>query len=367
MIRVLHLINNLAREGAQVVVYNLVSYPGSGEFEHIVFSREPNGQLQPALAQRGIKVFAPDYYYGIVQTRRSVAFIQRVVEEEGIDLIHAHMGDAAFLGWLVARKKGQPLLISHHGHDVLPVCGSLCRAIYSLLIKWAAHYARWNIAVSESVAGQVREKLKVAEDKVCFIGNGVPVPSEQMLAKDGDKNSNPLKIMTVGRLVDLKGQDQFINVAAALVEHYPDARFYLIGDGPLRSSLEQQAVELGVADKVVFAGVVEDVASCLRKADVYISTSHSEGLSMAILEAMAWDVPVITSDIPGNRSVVTHEETGLLYPLGDIDALKAAILNVVNQPEAAATRCQKARQMVIDFYSVDATIQAHERLYASVL
>ena len=176
--KVLHIIQNLKREGAQVVVFNLVTSAG-GRARHVVCARD-GGPLQRDLEERGVPVFVPDRYYGISATRRSLRFIDRIIESESVDIVHAHMADAAFLGWLAARKRWLPLVITHHGPDILPDCGGgfFCRIVYTILLGLAARYARCNVAVAPAVAGVLRRRLALGRNRIEVITNGVPVPGQ---------------------------------------------------------------------------------------------------------------------------------------------------------------------------------------------
>jgi glycosyltransferase involved in cell wall biosynthesis len=361
-LRVLHIINNLEREGAQMVLFNLVSATG-GRARHAVLARAPGGPLQAALEARGIPVFAPERYLGATATFGALRFVDRVIRNEGIDLVHAHMADAAFLGWLAAARRRLPRVITHHGHDILPGCsgGMLCRAVYAVLLALAARYAHRNVAVAPAVADVVRRRLLLARRRIAVIGNGVPAarqPGKARVAAAGGP-----RIVSVGRLVELKGHEQLIAAAAVLAKCYANLRVLLVGDGPLRQSLGRQAAALGLGDTLVFTGIVDDVSTYLRDADVYVSTSQREGMPLAVLEAMASQVPVVASDIAGNRSVVHHGETGRLYPSGDIPALVQAVRKVLDEPAAAQELASRARRLVEERYSAEAALRAYEDLY----
>jgi glycosyltransferase involved in cell wall biosynthesis len=364
---VLHLINNLKREGAQIVVANLVASAGS-RARHVVCVRHPGGPLQRTLEERGVPVFSPDSYYGARATRRSLRFIDRIIEREAIDLVHAHMADAAFLGWLAAKKRRLPLVITHHGHDILPACGGgvLCRIVYAVLLGFAARYAQRNIAVAPAVADVVRHRLLLGRSRVAVIANGVPVPTPPDGTGARVAGGGP-RIVTVGRLVKLKGHEQLIAAVSTLVKRYANLRVFVVGEGPLGESLRRETDALGLSDNIVFTGSVDDVSVYLREADVYISTSYREGMPLAVLEALAWQVPVIASDIPGNCSVIEHGKTGLLYQVGDIEALAGAIRQVTEEPERAQERARRGRLLVEQCYSVGAAMRAYEHLYAKIL
>lgn len=365
--RVLHLINNLHREGAQVVVFNLATAAAGGDVRHLVCVREPGGALQAELTAHGVPVFAPERYFGARDTRRSLQFLRRIVQEQSVDLIHAHMADAAFLGWRVARACALPLVITHHGHDLLPNCGTLCRWVYWGLLAAAAHYARRNIAVAPPVAQTLRRRLGLAAQRISVLVNGVPVPPQDRYLRSDRLRTSAPRVVAVGRLVKLKGHAQLIAAAARVVKTLPGARFYIVGDGPLRDSLQALSASLGLTEHVIFTGSVADVPAHLHAADIYVSTSHYEGMPMATLEAMAWGVPVIASDVAGNRAVVRHEETGLLYALEDVEQLAQRIESLLRYPDDALARAHRARDLVEKRYSVSAVAAAYADLYGELL
>lgn len=367
---VLHFINNLNREGAQVMVANLVTAANPGGVNYSVCVRQPGGSLVDELRERGIKVQEPTRRYGFFSLLRSVRFLENVCLKNRVQIIHAHMADAAFLGWLVARKLNLPLVITHHGQDILLKCNPVCRFVYHVFLMLSARYAAMNIAVSGSVAEQVRRLLAVNEKGLQVISNGVKVPAVALLRDRQDRNEGALaalKLVSVGRLVPLKGQRRLIQAMAKLVCRFPGIRLYIVGGGELESELKQLAQIEKVADHIEFTGAVDDVSEYLINADIYLSSSQSEGMPVSVLEAMAWRLPVIASDIPGNRSVVKHGETGFLYELGDLDDLIATVVQVLNNRELARSVADRARAMVEQHYSACVSEQKHVDMYQAIL
>ncbi|MFA7430753.1 MAG: glycosyltransferase family 4 protein, partial [Rhodospirillaceae bacterium] len=165
----------------------------------------------------------------------------------------------------------------------------------------------------------------------------------------------------------IKGQIQMVEALPALRARWPGLTVRMVGDGSRADSLRARAAELGVADALDLAGLVEDVTGELQAADLLVSTSHYEGAPMGILEAMGQGVPVVASDVPGTRAVVRPGETGRLYPLHDISALVDAITAALNGPEETALMARIAWRETAERSSCSAMTRAYVRLYQDCL
>jgi len=365
-VKVLHLINNLKREGAQVMVSNLVTANDQDKVEYIVCVRQPGGSLAETIKQHGVKVVESSSYFGFRQILKSVAFIRKTCKDNHVDCIHAHMADAAVLGWVVSRQLKLPLIISHHGHDILLKCSAICRFVYYLLLNFSARYALMNTVVSHSVLDRVRKLLFLSREQVQVISNGVHVPDISLMKQelyDFGKDGSILELVTVGRLVSLKGHQQLIYAMPQLVDQFSNISLTIVGGGELEHELRQLTITLGVEQYIHFTGTIDKVSDVLNKSDLYISTSHSEGMPVSILEAMSWCIPVVASDIPGNRTVVMSNENGVLYELNNIDDLVNKIVSVASDQDFIEKITRSARLMVEKEYSAKVAEQTYRELY----
>ena len=168
----------------------------------------------------------------------------------------------------------------------------------------------------------------------------------------------------VGRLVPAKAPDVFLRAVSLAAARVPGLRGLVVGDGPLRAELEAGARRLGLGDRVVFAGVREDVEELLPGLDALLFSSLREGLSMAMLEAMAAGVPVVATEVGGTPELITHGESGLLVPPGDPGRLADALIGLLEDPAGADGIRQAARRRVEERFSLARMTAAHEALYA---
>jgi glycosyltransferase involved in cell wall biosynthesis len=165
--------------------------------------------------------------------------------------------------------------------------------------------------------------------------------------------------------VPQKTHEAFLRALSEVRRSQTRVQGWIIGDGPLRADLEAQAMDLGLLpDGVRFLGERSDVPSLLKASDAFVlPTAVREGLSLSVLEAMATGLPVVATDVGGNREVVENDETGLLVPPGDVSGLAAAMQRIVEAPGQARAWGEKARAKVFARFTLDRMVREYEHLY----
>jgi glycosyltransferase involved in cell wall biosynthesis len=230
------------------------------------------------------------------------------------------------------------------------------------------------IAVSYVTRGRLIGYLGQSSDKTVVIPNAVelhrysarPAQTRRLiLSSFGIPVTAPI-IGCVARLSPQKGITFLIESTPALLAGVPDAHVILVGDGPLRAELEKQAVDLGVRDRIHFAGRQEDIPAWLAAMDVFVLPSLFEGLPLSILEAMAAGLPVVATAVDGTPEAVEDGVTGRLVPPEDAGALAAAVIDVLKTP-ALAGRLGAAGHARAELYSESALIDRLAAVYAEVL
>jgi glycosyltransferase involved in cell wall biosynthesis len=171
----------------------------------------------------------------------------------------------------------------------------------------------------------------------------------------------------VARLAEeRKGGAIFLEMASRLAERYPQARFLIVGDGPLRPGLERRAAELGIASRVVFAGDRQDIPDVLAAMDVFVMPSLWEGGPYTVLEAMAMERPVVTTEVGMVRDVVRSGEHALTVTPGDAGALAEAVATLLGDPELAGRIARGGRRLAVGGFSeerlVGGVLAVYERL-----
>jgi glycosyltransferase involved in cell wall biosynthesis len=214
--------------------------------------------------------------------------------------------------------------------------------------------------------------------KITNIPNGVDLtrfdaaPEPERLRREfGLAERTPL-VAVVSRLTRLKGLEHFLEAAAAIKTRVPQARFLVVGetspmDRAYLDELKQHAERLGVADRVIFAGLRTDVPGLLASVNVSVMPSLNEALSNVLLESMAAGAPTVATRVGGTPEALVDGITGLLVPPGDTPALTDAIVRMLGDPSMAAHMGRAARQRIADTFSVTRMVRATEDIYLELL
>lgn len=202
--------------------------------------------------------------------------------------------------------------------------------------------------------------------KIHDLPNGVPIPAGPWEPPD-PPTATP-RVVFVGRLAPEKNLGTLLDAWTILLRHLPGAVLTLIGEGPERAALEARMPGLGLDPSGVrFGGAVADPTPVLRAANAFVLPSTEEGMSIALLEAMALGIPIVASDIPGNRRLVTDGVNGRLAPPDDPERLASAILRQCTEPGPASRMAAEARRRAIAEYSIDAVARKHLDLFSRLI
>jgi glycosyltransferase involved in cell wall biosynthesis len=204
----------------------------------------------------------------------------------------------------------------------------------------------------------------VPSSKLMTISNGINL-SKFIYPLDRNFHKSELVLISVGRLISSKGQVFLIN-AFSRIYNKANIVLNIVGDGPDEHMLRELAQSLGVADRVHFLGHQDNVADLMFKADMFIFASKSEGLSNAVLEAMALGLPSVVVDAPGVSECHVDSETGFITSR-DLDLFVDRILLLVNSPELRKTMGEISRARVEAYYSIEANSNRYLELYKKLL
>jgi glycosyltransferase involved in cell wall biosynthesis len=216
------------------------------------------------------------------------------------------------------------------------------------------------------------EQNRFPPEKITSIVNGVPVPELQPDDRNAvrEQFGIPCDAPTLGivaRLAPEKDHRTLLEAFSHLRVTCPAAHLLIVGDGPLRSALVQQAADLGIADQVRFAGFRSDANRLLAALDLFVLCSTYEGTSLTLLEAMGARLPIVATAVGGNPEVLGGPENACLIPPRDARALARACLQVLSDPESARQMAERAHVRMRQHYSVDTMTRQYEALYDRLL
>ncbi|MCK4539471.1 MAG: glycosyltransferase, partial [Candidatus Krumholzibacteria bacterium] len=340
-----HLIHSLDIGGAQKILYHYAKFHDRNRYRMEAISFMPGGSLIEEIESLGVKVH-------ILNTRssdiRSLTRMTRIFRENGAKIVHFHNPLPLFLGLPAAFLAGVPVkVMTEHSIDYPQRAGGKPGRIFYPSIRRRLDMV---IACSEEVRKSHIPLLD--QDKTITILNGIdtgatleqtfgtPTNIDSETAGPETAGPNPngstLRIGSVGTLSAPKGFEYLIEAVRILSARDIPVHLTLVGDGPLRSSLERQASEAGIKRFVEFTGTIGDIGPLLGSFDIVAGSSLREGLPLAILEAMAAGRPIVTTDVGGNREAVENGITGLLVDAGDPKALADAIEDLWHDREQRA-------------------------------
>jgi len=267
----------------------------------------------------------------------------------GLDLVHAHSSKAGALTRLAAMtmRRPPPIIFSPHAWS-WHVGGGMSR-LYLSIERVLAKQTDVFVAVGEREAAEGRAALPAGE--MVVVPNGVDV---EFWAPDGPvapRPPGPL-VVCVGRLSKQKGQDLAIRALAGM--RNADVTLRLLGDGPARDEMQDLADALGVSDRVEFWGSVSDPDRHLRAADIVVIPSRWDGMSLALLEAMAVGKAIVATDVAGTEVV---GDAGIIVPIEDVPSLRSAMEELLDEEGHRRQLAIAARQAALR-HSLDENLRA---------
>jgi len=305
-----------------------------------------------------------------LQDLRALAGLRRLVRAWRPHIVHTHTAKAGLLGRLAARAAGVPTIVhTFHGHVLRGYFSPAKTGLFRRLETRLAAATDALVAVSESVKqdlvdlGVARaEKIRVVPLGLDLAHLAAGLPRGVLRRETGVPEAAPLVGM-VGRLVPIKDVPTFLRAARLVRAERADARFALVGDGEERSALEALCRQLGLAEAVTFLGWRRDLAAIYGDLDVVVNASRNEGTPVALIEALAAGRPVVATRVGGTPDLLGDGERGRLVPPGDPAALARAVLETLDQSEAARRRAQAGREHVLARHSADRLVRDVDALY----
>ncbi len=285
------------------------------------------------------------------------------------DVVHTHSSKAGFLGRFAARLARVPAVIhTPHGFYFLNQPGGSKRSFYLNLERTAGLATDRLIALSKTELAEAVDNRIVPPKKTALIENGIQVPEPrgpEAVARLRESLAPGATCIagTVARITPQKGPFDFVRMARALADLVPGVHLLWCGDGEMRPEVEGLARELGIDGRLHFLGFRTDVLDVMAAMDLFILTSHWEGLPYTVLDAMALQIPVVATAAVGTRDIIQDGVTGVLAPVGEPEAAAAAAARLLSSREEALAMGTAGREVILRRYSQEAMVKRTGQLY----
>jgi len=346
---ILALLRYLAPDRVQAAVVNLVDEPGQ------------SSDVIGAAAQRGIR--AVDLYTGGRFNPAGIFRLARFIGESDYDIIHSHGYKADVLGLLAARLRGARIVSTPHGWSKEQ---DKRLSLYESLDRLALRLVDYACPLSPELGDDLRS-MGVPQRKIRMVLNAVDVDEVDEIAPAMERRPGETVVGYMGQLIRRKNLDCLITAFGRVAAERADVQLTIVGDGPLSGEMRASLARIGLSRRVRFTGYRADGVAMLKTFDVLVLPSWLEGIPRCVMEAMAAGVPVLASDIAGNRALIEDGETGLLFPPDDPARLAKAIVSMIEQPERAKTMAGRARTKIERSFSAQRMADEYAALYEECL
>lgn len=368
--RILILDNEFDMGGKEKSLVQFITRADRSRFHFAVCCLKEGGYFKQALSAAGIP-----FYDGVLRHRfDALGFLglERVLRIERPDLVYTFSHPNTVIFSYLARLRGlvDRVVVSYHAmgdtggtRQVVPYLLPLLRRADALL------------AVAETQKDYLVETEGLPREKIRVIHNGVDTskyrpasPDERSaLRKELGFAEHDVVLITVASLKPLKRIDALLEVAAKLQGAGAKLRVVIAGDGSERGPLEALAARLGIAERVWFAGMRDDVERLLQASDVFVLPSRTEAFPNVVLEAMAAGLPVVATDVGSVREMVEDQASALVVPPGDDVALAASLARLCNDASLGAALGRRGREIVEERFRFDAMCAKREQLFEELI
>ncbi len=360
--KVLHIVEDLRIGGLERVLASIVLNLDRSKFIPQVWCLAQGGEIADDLIRAGVKVkiLGMSSYYNPLK----IIKLSNYLRKSKINIIHTHGYFASTFGRLAAILARTPIIITHIHTTYF---GFKKRNI--LIERFLSYFTDKIVCVSRSTREFVEKIERIDNNKTCLIYNGTETTIKDLVKTHIDRASlsftaDDFVIITVASLVAHKGHQSLLNAISILSKKYKNLRLLIVGDGPLRSKLEEYAKNLQISSRIVFTGLRKDVFSLLKLADLFVLPStEREGVSIALIEAMGQGLALVGTKIGGTPEVIENNVNGLLVAPGGSYQLANAIRQLMTDNGKKEKMANKGRKIFAKKFSTQIMMENIELLY----
>jgi glycosyltransferase involved in cell wall biosynthesis len=374
-VRVLHVVGESRFGGAARIILGLGQVAQAEGWQVDVLTTDP--VFQQAVRQCGLGLVDLDVIRRQIRPvwdLGGLVRLTRFLRRQPYQVVHTHTSKGGFVGRLAARLAGVPVIMhTVHGFAFHEASPAYVRKSYSTLEQLASRWCDRIVSVSDFHRAWAIELGICNPRQIVAIPNGIADIARKRAAglldirRELGAGHGDLVILSMARLAPDKGLEYLIEAAAMLPHTGRRFQIVIAGDGPERERLEQHAGYMGVTERVRFLGFREDVGDLLAASDLVVLPSLREGLSIALLEAMAAGKPIIATSIGSQREVTAHADMARLVRPADARALSEAIVRLAGDEALMARLGRTARAVYESRYTENRMLHAYRQLYLDLL
>lgn len=363
---VMRVYSRLEVGGIETQMLRLLPRLNAGRYRVSLCLLKRPGELTEALRGSGVAVHVLPFEGRLHPA--SLLRLRALFRREKVSIVHAHVRESNTSATVAARLAGVPVVIASV-HNMNTIRGRR-RIVQDRLLD---RFRDAVVTVSDRVRDDYCRTVGVRPEKCATIYNGLDLDAftsggagrasvRSSLGLSGDDRV----VITVARLVAQKAHEVLIEAAGTVVRAVPSARFLIVGEGHREEELRALVASRGLTDRFVFLGNRRDVRDLYRAADVSCLTSIREGFSNVVVESLASSLPVVATDVGGNREALEEGVSGYLVPAGDVEGIAARLVQVLGD-EALRARLSEGARARASRFSLEETVRATESLYDRLL
>jgi sugar transferase (PEP-CTERM/EpsH1 system associated) len=364
---VVELVHSLGIGGAELLVYAFVTR--LSEFSYVVVCLDELGQLGQSLQEQGVPVYCLTRKAGLDWS--CVAKLRQIIKRHGATIVHAHQY-TPFSYALLARgwRRSPRIVFTEHGRHQ-PDYRRWKRVFVNRLLTAPSDRI---VAVGQAVRRALIDNEGFAPRRVEVIYNGVDL---QRIASGAAHRvetraslglrPDQIVLIHVARLDYLKDHATAVSAVKQLVDDVPNLRYVIVGDGPLRSSIEKQVEQESLQNHVLFLGTRQDIPQLLAMSDIFVLPSVSEGIPLVLIEAMAAGLPVVATAVGGVPEMIDSGVQGILVPPRSAGALADALRTLIRNPALRQAMSAAGKVRARERFGEESMLERYRELFRDCL
>ncbi len=362
MYKVMQVLTDTNVGGAGTWLLNFLRAYDRTKIEMVVLLPE-NSMLQPMIEKLDVRVVCAKSIGDKSFSKSGIGEIKKIIKSEKPDVIHTHASLSARIAAKMCRIKtvNTRHCLEEKKRFPLSLIAAILNRFLSSIIVAVSSATEKNLVES----GIPKKKIRLVYNGVCPLSE-ISEKNKANIRQSYGISNNDTVIGIVARMEPVKRHDLFLNAAKNVSDVCKNVKFLVVGDGSTRKDSEKLASELGIADKVVFAGYISDVNDIVNIIDINVLTSEREALSISLIEGMSIGKPAIAINSGGPGEVIEDGKNGILIDSLDHTALANAIIELVNNKEKRVQMGNYGKKIAAEKFSAQHMAQSLQQIYISL-